>query len=93
MFWNCQEMSSPALASFAKRLLTTIGNSVPSERAFSTMNYVHSKLRNKLTVERANKLQYIYMNSRTLEKQGTLQPTTEELLEMEETYRVFYNQD
>jgi hypothetical protein len=43
-FWNCQETSSPALASFAKRLLITVGNSVPSERAFSTMNYIHSKL-------------------------------------------------
>ncbi len=57
------------------------------------MNYIHSKIRNKLSVERANKLQYIHMNSRTLAKQGNLQPTTEELLEMEEEYRVFYRQE
>ena len=79
-------MSFPALSSFAKRLLNTISNSVPSERAFFTMNYTHSKIRNRLTPERANKLQYIYMNSRVLAKQKSLQPTTEELLEMEELY-------
>jgi hypothetical protein len=79
-------MSSLALSLFAKRLLNTIGNSVPSERAFSTMNYTHSKIRNRLTPERANKLQYIHMNSRVLAKQKSLQPTTEELLEMEELY-------
>jgi hypothetical protein len=89
MFWNCQEMSSLALASFAKRLLTTIGNSVPSEQAFSTMNYIYSKTRNRLSPERANKLQYIYMNSRTLVKQNISGPTTEELLALKELYRGF----
>lgn len=89
MFWSCQEMFSPALASFAKRLLTTIGNSVPSERVFSAMNYIHSKTRNRLSPQRANKLQYIYMNSRTLVKQNSLEPTTEQLLALEELCRGF----
>jgi hypothetical protein len=88
MFWNCQETSSLALSSFAKRLLTTISNSVPSEQAFSTMNYIHLKTQNRLLPKRANKLQYIYMNSRVLAKQP-LQPTTEQLLEMEELYKGF----
>ena len=79
-------MSSQALASYARRLLTTIGNSVPSERAFSTMNYIHSKIRNRLSVESADKLQYIFINSRVLEKQITTQPTAEELLAMEELH-------
>jgi hypothetical protein len=47
------------------------------------MNYIHSKLRNRLSVERANKLQYIFINSRVLEKQIAPQPTAEELLAME----------
>ena len=47
------------------------------------MNYIHSKLRNRLSVERANKLQYIFINSRVLEKQIAPQPTVEELLAME----------
>src|SRR5437588_6157366 len=66
LFWNCQETSSPSLSTFARCLLATIGNSVPLERAFSTMNYIHSKIWNRLSAERANKLQYIYINSRTL---------------------------
>jgi hypothetical protein len=87
LFWNCQETSSPTLALFARRLLTTIGNSVPSERAFSTMNYIHSKLRNRLSVKQADKLQYIFINCRAPAKQIALQPTTpttEELLAIEE---------
>jgi hypothetical protein len=79
-------MSSLVCALFAKRLLTTIGNSVPSERAFSTMNYIHSKIRNRLLVERANKLQYIFINSRVLDKQIASQTTTKELLMMEELH-------
>jgi hypothetical protein len=63
LFWNCQEMSSPVLASFARRLLATIGNSILSEQAFSTMNYIHSKIRNRLSTDYTNKLQYIYINS------------------------------
>jgi hypothetical protein len=50
------------------------------------MNYIHSKIQNRLSVERANKLQYIFMNSRTLAKQSIREPTTEELLEMEELH-------
>jgi hypothetical protein len=53
MFWNCQETSSPTLASFAKYLLTTIGNSILSEQAFSTINYIYSKTRNRLSPENA----------------------------------------
>jgi hypothetical protein len=86
-------MFSPAFASFAKRLLTTIGNSVPSEQAFSAINYIHSKTRNRLSPERAIKLQYIYMNSRTLAKQNSLAPTTEQLLALEELYGGFQEQE
>jgi hypothetical protein len=86
LFWNCQELSSPILSSFARRLLTTIGNSVPSEQAFSTMNYINSKIRNRLSTNSANKLQYIYMNSQVLEKQLFHQPTDDELLELEAEY-------
>jgi len=62
--------------------LVASSNSVPSERAFSLMNYIHSKIRNRLSVERADKLQYIFMNSRTLAKKSIRQPTTKELLSL-----------
>ena len=48
------------------RLLETHANSVPSERAFSAMNLTATKKRNRLSVEKLNKLCYIYMNSRAL---------------------------
>jgi len=48
LFWSIQETSCPELSSFAGILLTTVANSVPSERAFSVMNYIHSKMRKGL---------------------------------------------
>ena len=41
-------------------------NSVPSERAFSIQNIIHSKIRNQLSSAKVDKLTYIYMNSRIL---------------------------
>ena len=32
------------------------------------MNYIHSEMRNRLSVERVDMLQYIYMNLRALDK-------------------------
>jgi hypothetical protein len=54
------------------------------------MNYIHSKLRNRLSVERADMLQYIYMNSRALDKMNKQtkhhEPTEDELIELENKY-------
>src|ERR1700722_13741922 len=50
----------------ATRLFHTPANPVPSERSFSSMNIVHSKSRNRLTVERVGKMLYIQANRRTL---------------------------
>jgi hypothetical protein len=36
------------------------------------MNLIHSKLRNRLGVEKANKLIYIYMNQRVLDRNGDI---------------------
>jgi hypothetical protein len=36
------------------------------------MNLIHSKLRNQLGVEKANKLIYIYMNQRVLDRNGDI---------------------
>jgi hypothetical protein len=85
-----RETSCPELSSFAGLLITSVANSVPSERAFSTMNYIHSKLRNRLSVERADKLQYIYMNSRALDKinhhSKHLEVTEADLIALENKY-------
>jgi hAT family protein len=56
------------LARLAVRIFETIANSVASERAFSAMNLIVTKLRNRLSAEKADKLIYIYMNQRVLDK-------------------------
>jgi hypothetical protein len=45
---------------------------VASERAFSAMNLIVTKLRNRLGSKKANKLIFIYMNQRVLDKDGDL---------------------
>jgi hypothetical protein len=51
------------LSLFARRVITSIANSVLLERAFLNMNYIHNKLRNLLDIKCANKLQFMHMNS------------------------------
>jgi hypothetical protein len=60
------------LAHLAVRIFETIANSVASERAFSTINLIVTKLRNRLGAKKADKLIYIYMNQRVLDKAGDL---------------------
>jgi hypothetical protein len=48
--------------------MSTPATSVPSDRAVSILNLVHNKLRNRLSMERVDKLQYIYINERVLRK-------------------------
>ena len=54
------------------------------------MNYIHSKMRNRLSVERADMLQYIYMNSQGLDKMNNQTKhygfTEAELIELENRY-------
>jgi len=45
---------------------------VASERAFSAMNLIYTKLRNRLGVEKSNMLIYIYMNQRVLDRNGDI---------------------
>ena len=82
LFWRKVTSVSPCLGRIARRIWSVAANSVPSEQAFSTMNFLHSKLRNCLTPERANRLQYIYINRRALWRLDTWVLSTEELLQM-----------
>jgi hypothetical protein len=70
---------------FAKRLLTSITNSVLSKRSFSNINYIYSKLRNKLDVKHADMLQFIHMNSDHGRQQQDAD-IEDRLLEIEEEY-------
>jgi hypothetical protein len=66
LFWSYMKATCPELAPFAEKLMITCANSVTSERAWSAMNYIHSKSRNSLSLEAVDKLQFIYINIRTL---------------------------
>ena len=85
-FWRMVTSVSPHLGRIARRLWSTTANSVPSERAFSTMNYIHSRLRNRLTPERANKLQYIYINERAIRSLEAQVLSEEDMLQMEDDW-------
>ena len=55
------------------------------------MNLIHTKLQNRLGSEKANKLIYIYMNQRVLDRNKSLfigdpmEKTIEEQIELKET--------
>ena len=62
LFWNVAKSTAPELAVLAERLAQTPATSVASERAFSSMNFLYSNTRNRLGVEKVNKVLYIYIN-------------------------------
>lgn len=66
--WGSLEMQGSVLAPVAVKVLDTLANSVPSERSFSAINHVHSKERNRLVTEKADKQTFCYMNSRVLRR-------------------------
>lgn len=63
-FWLMQQQHAKVLGPLSLRIFSTPSNSVPSERAFSVMNFLHSKARNSLESERVDKLTYTYINTR-----------------------------
>ena len=66
LFWQMHYDDCKELYLLTTRLLHTLANSVPSECSFSSMNILHSKSRNRLTVERVSRMLYIQVNRRTL---------------------------
>jgi hypothetical protein len=64
--------SHKQLAQLVVRIFETIANSVASERAFSALGLIITKLWNRLGSEKADKLIFIYMNQRVLDKHGDI---------------------
>ena len=63
-YWNiigCDK--HPALYEIAKPINEMICSSAAAERAWSTFRFIHSRLRNRLTNERVEKLVFLYTNS------------------------------
>jgi Protein of unknown function (DUF 659)/hAT family C-terminal dimerisation region len=69
-YWNIDGSKYPALKSLAMRVFGMVSSSAASERGFSTMNFVHSKLRNCLSAEKVKKLIYIKTNAPQLFNKG-----------------------
>ena len=67
-FWSFHLDSTPVLAQLALRILNTIANSVPCERHFSAMNWIHTPTRSRLTTDRVNKLLFVQLNLRVLNR-------------------------
>jgi hypothetical protein len=72
------------LAPFVEKLMRTCANSVTSEQAWSAMNFIHSKSRNTLSLKAVDKLLFIYINVRSLQKLNNPKPTDNKLLELED---------
>ena len=66
VFWQYCRAKSLHLAGFAIRIFSIPAFLVPSERVFSSMNFILDKFRASMKVERSNKAVYIYMNQRAL---------------------------
>jgi len=63
VFWLMASILTQVLGKLALRVIKAPCNSVPSERAFSVQNLIHSKTRNQLQSIKVNKLMRIYVNS------------------------------
>jgi hypothetical protein len=68
-YWMAVGAKNPGciLVKPALRLFSCLANSVPSERSFSHQNYIHNKVRNRLSQEKADMLTFVYYNSRALD--------------------------
>ena len=67
-FWMYVGAKNPnnVLAPLAVRLFHCLANSVPSERAFSAHNFIHTDNRNRLSPENANKATFVYYNTKAI---------------------------
>ena len=67
-YWNITGKNKyPELGKFALPFASMIASSAISERTWSTFNFVHSRLRNRLTNERVMKIVFIYTNCTLLD--------------------------
>ena len=64
IYWNIIGRDKyPALKEIAKPINEMICSSATAQRAWSTFRFIHSRLRNRLTNERVEKLVFLYTNS------------------------------
>jgi hypothetical protein len=67
-WWMEYSAAAPDLAEVAIRVLSQVSSACCCERNWSTYDFIHSKLRNRLTPARAESLVYVFSNLRLLKK-------------------------
>ena len=71
LWWQQFGSHAPELQHIAVRLLSQVSSACACERNWSTFDFIHSRRRNQLKVERAFKLVYIFTNLRLLDNKST----------------------
>lgn len=66
-FWTLAEYKMPNLSKIAIKLLKIPASTAQIERIFSMWQYLHTKLRNRLTFERSKKLMHCYHYLNTID--------------------------
>jgi len=67
-FWVTRGVSWPLVQPLAMRLFSLCCTSCESERAFSSLGFIHSKVRNRLGVQKADMLAFVKANDEILDK-------------------------
>lgn len=70
-FWTNRSVAAPELSKYALRLSQTTANTVVSERSFSCLKLIQTRLRNRLSPDKLNKLLFIKFNMNTLHPPAT----------------------
>ncbi|XP_028101048.1 uncharacterized protein LOC114300362 [Camellia sinensis] len=67
-WWNLYGGAAPELYSLALKVLSQSVNTSCAERCWSTYSYIHNVKRNRLNVDRAEKLVFVHYNHRLLSR-------------------------
>ncbi|KAH6590837.1 hypothetical protein BASA61_005125, partial [Batrachochytrium salamandrivorans] len=65
-YWLIDGLAHPNLREVAINVFSMVASSAASERGFSAMGFVHSKLRNRLSADKVQKLIFIKNNASQL---------------------------
>lgn len=71
-WWDMYGASTPLLQQLAVKVLAQPSSACACERSWSTMDFIHSKKRNRLTAKRAADLVFVYSNRRLLDRLETV---------------------
>ncbi|EGZ20715.1 hypothetical protein PHYSODRAFT_285515, partial [Phytophthora sojae] len=69
-WWN-NKKGHPLLWELARRVFAIPSSSAASERAWSIMDFIHSKKRNRLTTDKVDMLAFIYVNHNAVSSEPT----------------------